>query len=215
MLPRASSLDGLLLAEKLRPLVVADHVGECDGSVLVHDGSIGLEAHGGDARRVDNSLDPGLAGQFQQFARTVDVRAIHLPGIAHPQPVICGDVDQRIAACQCGAKIFRLEQVAHDDLGVDAFERIHTACLAGQQSKACTFSRILPRHMTADKARRSRDKYAHSLSFLVELLRLDLDVLLAGGLLLPVLLHPGFEGLARGRIATRRRRAPRSLNRPH
>src|SRR5258708_27283654 len=40
---------------------------------------------------------------------------------------------------------------------------------------------------------------------LVELLGLDLDIPLAGRLLLPVLLHPGLEGLARRRIPSRKR----------
>src|SRR5260370_37764116 len=43
------------------------------------------------------------------------------------------------------------------------------------------------------------------LVLLVELLVLDLDIPLAGRLLLPVLLHPRLEGLARRRIAAGKR----------
>src|ERR1700733_1016454 len=75
--------------------------------------------------------------------------------------------------------------------------------------------------MAADEARRSRNEYAHFLLFphpfsnwslcrvktiacegytaravSVQLFRLNLNVLLASGLLLPVLLYPGLEGLA-------------------
>ena len=42
---------------------------------------------------------------------------------------------------------------------------------------------------------------------LIELLGLDLDIPLAGSLLLPVLLHPGLEGLARSRIPPRKRKS--------
>src|SRR5258707_15269663 len=79
--------------------------------------------------------------------------------------------------------------------------------------------------MAADEARRSRNKNAHFSLFphpsinrssaecrsrmqvSVQLLRLDLDILLAGRLLLPVLLYPGLEGLTRRGIPPCKRKS--------
>ncbi len=90
--------DGFLLGEKLRTLVVADHVAERDRRVFVDDDAVGAEVHGGDAGGVDEALDAGLAGHAQQFARAVHVGAVHGFGIANPEAVVGGDVDHGVAA---------------------------------------------------------------------------------------------------------------------
>src|SRR6266851_711229 len=74
-------------------------------------------------------------------------------------------MDQRIASGQGGAQPFRLAQVSDHRLCVESCQGIQLACLASEQSKVCSFSGISPGHMTADKARRSRNKDAHSSSF--------------------------------------------------
>ena len=56
---------------------------------------------------------------------------------------------------------------------------------------------------TCLEQRQSEPECSQSCGSLVQLLRLDLDISLAGCLFLPVLLDPGFEGLARSRIPAR------------
>ena len=100
MLAGLRGFDCLLLAEKLRSFVVADHVRQRNGSLLVHDGSVGLEAHRRDAGGVDDALDANLTRQLQQLACAIDVGGIHLFRIAHPQPVVGRYMNQSIAASQ-------------------------------------------------------------------------------------------------------------------
>ena len=49
LLARLAAADRFLLGQELGALVVADHVGERDGRVLVDDDAVGAEVHGGDA----------------------------------------------------------------------------------------------------------------------------------------------------------------------
>ena len=127
--------DGLLLGEKLGALVVADHVFEGDGRVFVDDHAVGAEVHGGHAGRVDEALHAGLAGHAQQFARAVDVGAVHGLRIANPEAVIGGHVDHGIAAGEAGSQRFRLRQIADEGVAGNAFEIGEIAGLADQHAQ--------------------------------------------------------------------------------
>ena len=83
--PAFAACDGFLLPEELRSFVVPDHVRQRDGRIFVHNRSVGLEAHGRNARRVDDALDADLARQLQKLSRSIDVGGVHLLRIAHPQ----------------------------------------------------------------------------------------------------------------------------------
>ena len=163
--PARAACDGLLLGEEFRALVVADHVVERDGRVLIDDGAVVLEAHGRDARRVDDACDANFARQLEQLARAVDVGGVHLLGIANPQAVVRGNVDQSIASGQRRSQLLRLAQIADNGLGIETRKRIEAAGRAGQQTQLRARVGIAPRHMAAHEARRSCDEYTQFVLF--------------------------------------------------
>ena len=94
------SINGLLLGEELGTLIVADHVGERDWSVLVDDDTVSAEVHGGDGGGVDDAADIGFAGGAEEIAGAINVGAVHGVGVANPEAVIGGYVEDGFAALQ-------------------------------------------------------------------------------------------------------------------
>ncbi len=159
--PDLRCLDGLLLAQKLRPLVVADHLRQRNRRIFIHDCAVRLESHRRNARRIDHTLNTSLSRQLQQLPRPIDVGGVHLLRIANPQPIVRRNMHQRIAASERRTQLLRLPQIAGDHLSIDSHKRIQPARLPRQQPKTRTFRRVSPGHMATDKARRSRNEYAH------------------------------------------------------
>src|SRR5207245_1777212 len=110
------------LGEELRGLVGADHVGEGDGRVLGPGRAVRREPEGADGRGIDDPPHTGLAGRLEDRARTVDVHAVQLGRIARPQPVVRGDVVERIGARHGARQRGAVEQVALHDLDGAAVE---------------------------------------------------------------------------------------------
>ncbi len=91
---------------------------EGDGGVLVDDGAVVAEAHGGDGRGVDDPGDVELAGETEELAGAVDIRLVHVGGIGDPEAVVGGDVDEGVAAFEGGGEGLRVAKIAVDLLGV-------------------------------------------------------------------------------------------------
>ena len=104
--------DGLLLCHKFGALVVAHHVGERDGRVLVDDDAVGAEVHGGHAGGVDEALHVASRAMPQQFARAVHIGLVHGSGIGNPEAVVGGNMDDGVAACERGLERFWIGEVA-------------------------------------------------------------------------------------------------------
>jgi hypothetical protein len=76
-----------------------------------------VEAHGGDRGGVDEARDVFFAGDAEQGAGAFDVGAVHGVGIADPEAVVGGDVEDSVAAADGVAEGVRFEEVADDGLG--------------------------------------------------------------------------------------------------
>ena len=120
--PASRGLDRFLLGQKLRALVVADHIGERDRRVFIDDQAVAAEVHRGHAGGVDEALHLGFAGQPQQLARPVHIGLVHRRRIGNPEPVVGGDMDHGIAAAERGLERLWLGQIAHVRLARDAFK---------------------------------------------------------------------------------------------
>ncbi len=131
---------------------MADHVAERDGRVFVDDHAVAAEVHGGDARCVDDALDAGFAGQLEQVAGAIDVGAVHGVGIANPEAVVGGYVDDGIAALKGGGVGVGLGEIADLGLAVDAFEIGEVAGLADEEAEVGAFSGQCAGHMMAYKS---------------------------------------------------------------
>ena len=92
-IPCAGRLDGFEFGQKLRALVVADHLIESRVRLFV--GQRCAVTRHGDRRHgagVDNALDAALRRDFKKPARAFDVALVNLLGIARPQAVVGGHV---------------------------------------------------------------------------------------------------------------------------
>jgi len=71
---------------------MSDHVGERYRRILVGGMTVAGESYRRDTRCVHDTLHTVLACRVQNRTRTFHIRAIHLCRIAHPEPVVGGDV---------------------------------------------------------------------------------------------------------------------------
>src|SRR4029077_2604094 len=78
-----------LLGQKLRSLVMADHVGDCDGRVLLARRAVRGNADRGNTARVYDALHAGMPGGLEDIASALDVGLVELAGIRYAQAVIC------------------------------------------------------------------------------------------------------------------------------
>ena len=112
LLPRARRLNRHLLGHPLRALVVPDHVRLAHRRLFIHDRRILAKSHRRHARCVHHAPHARLTRQPQQLPRALDIRLVHLRRIRHPQPVIRGHMNQRIAPSQRRSKLRRLAQIS-------------------------------------------------------------------------------------------------------
>jgi hypothetical protein len=102
---RFRGLDCHLLGHELRTLVVPDHVrdarpGSPHRPKLPFFLKLRLPAksHGRHTRRVHDAPHALFPRRIEQRTRALDIRAVHLSGIAHPQPVVGGNMKYNVAA---------------------------------------------------------------------------------------------------------------------
>src|SRR6185437_15676453 len=103
--------------EPLRALIVAGHILDRHGSILI---AISTLRHPDAADRagIDDALDAGPLGSVQQVACTVNVRAVQLLRILRPEPVISSHVKDKLASLYGPRQRFGIAQIAGRTLHV-------------------------------------------------------------------------------------------------
>ena len=107
-------------------------------------------------------MHAGFAGQAQQVARAVDVGAVHGVGIANPEAVVGGDVDDGVAAGERAVRRIQVGEVADDGVAGNAFEVGEVAGLADEQAEIGAFGGKRLGHMVAYKSGRACKEDFHS-----------------------------------------------------
>jgi len=153
--------DSFDFGEKLGALVVPDHVFEGDGRVLIDDQAIGAEVHGGDAGGIDEAGDAGFAGKAEELAGAIDVGAVHDGGIADPEAVIGGNVEDGITCGEGRFQAFGLEQIADNSLAANAFEVVEVAGFADEEAEVGAVSGQCFRYVVANESGGACDKNFH------------------------------------------------------
>ena len=124
------------------------------------------KSHGRDTRRVNNTPYALLPRCLEQRTRALDIRAIHLVGIAHPQPVVGRHVKYNFATGQRFLNRSRVAQVTHNSIGVQILNVAQIARRPHQQPQPGSLFRQDARNMTAQKSRGAGDESQHlALSF--------------------------------------------------
>ncbi len=108
----APGLQRQLFGHELRALVGADHIRQRHRRIFIRGMPVLVEADGGHARSVDHAPHANLAGGVKNCPRALYVRAIHLLWIAHPEAVVGGHVEDRLAARHCFFERRRVAEIA-------------------------------------------------------------------------------------------------------
>ena len=136
-----------LLGQELRALVVADHVVDGHGRVLVGRRAILVDAEHGDARRVDHARRAGGRGRLEHVDGAFDVGAVHRLRIRDPEPIVGRDVKHGRATRGGAAQRVAIREVAVGDLDVEPRQ---IAAVAARAARA----RARPCRPRAARARR-------------------------------------------------------------
>ena len=184
---RSSRIDCHLLRHELRTLVVPDHVRQRHWTLFIrHRASVGRrslrkgrcshlpsrsqlgscgardEAHSSHARRVHHPPHTLFPRRFKQRARALDIRAIHLVRITHPQTVVRRHVKHHIAASKRLLDRSRVAQIADRSIRVQAVQVAQIARRPHQQPQLGSLFRQHARNMTTQKSRGTGNKSQHS-----------------------------------------------------
>jgi len=102
--------------------------------------------------------------RFEQGTRALDIRAIHLVGIAHPQPIVRRNLKDDVATGKRLRNRRRVAQVAHYSISILQVGVIKVAQVAGgphQKPQLGSLFRQDARNMTPQKSRGAGDKGQH------------------------------------------------------
>ena len=133
MHPAAPGLQRDLLRHELRPLVVADHVGQRNRRVLIRRMPVAGESHGRNAGGVDHASHAILPRRFQNRPRAVDVGPVHLRRIAHPEPVVGRHVKHGIASRHGFFEGSSIAQIPGCGLRLETLQIVQIASWTDQQ----------------------------------------------------------------------------------
>ena len=120
--------------------------------------SIRSESHRRHTRRVHHAPHTLLPRRFEQRARALDIRAIHLLRIAHPQPVIGRHVKHNLAAGKRLLNRSRVAQIAGNPIGLQILNIPQIAGRPHQQPQLRSLFRQNASYMTAQESRSAGDK---------------------------------------------------------
>ena len=132
------------------------------GRVFIDDDAVGAKGHGRDAGGIDGATNFRLASQAQQITSAVDVGAVHGIGITDPEPVICGHVDDSVAALKSRSEGFRSGEITNHRISGNAFNVGKIAGFADKEAEVSAFSGEGSRHMMANEAGSACKEYPHS-----------------------------------------------------
>src|SRR5579859_2315506 len=104
------------------------------------------KSHGCNARSVNDATYAILPRSFQNRARAIHIRSIHLLRIAQPEAVVGGDVKYRVASKHSLLQRRRIAQVAGRSFGVQSFKIFQIAARADKQAQL----RSLPSENASD-----------------------------------------------------------------
>src|SRR5208282_3067509 len=102
-----------------------------------------------------NTLFPS---RLEHGARALDIRAIHRVGIAHPQPVVSGNMKNDVTARQRLLQRGRVAQIADDAIRMQALKVAQSARRPHQQPQLGSLFRQNARNMTAQKSGSAGDE---------------------------------------------------------
>ena len=114
---------------------MADHVGERNRRIFVCRTAVAGEAHGGDTGCVDDAAHAVFARGLQDGPRAFDVRAVHFFRIAHPEPVVGGDVENDLAVRHGFFEGRGIAQIAGRGFGLEVCEIFQVAGGADEQAE--------------------------------------------------------------------------------
>lgn len=101
---------------------------------------------------MNDSLYAAFRGRFENGSGAIDVRAIHLMGIAHPEAVIGGDMEYGVAAGHGFGQRCGLAQIANGGLSFETCEIFQIAGGADEQAQVCALVRQSAGHVRAKES---------------------------------------------------------------
>src|SRR6185437_15274845 len=152
--------------QELRTLVGADHVVEVDGGIFVGRRAVVTQAQRGDAGGMHDAPHATMLRRQQHVVGAADIGVANLARIAGPQPVIGGDVEQALAILQRRFERRRIQQIAANDLDIQAVEICDVARSAHQRPYRVAVAQQRAYHGRADESvgAADQDAAAHAAS---------------------------------------------------
>ena len=151
----------LLLRQELGALVDADHVVEGHRRLLVRRRAAGCLAQHRDGGGVDDALHPLPERLLHELARARHVGAVHGLRVAHPDPVVGGDVEQCRAALQGLRQRLAVREIAFGQFNAQPLQVAPVAARAHQTARPLAPRDQRPHDGRADKARASGHQCGH------------------------------------------------------
>ncbi len=177
---RSSGRDCYLFRHELRTLVVPDHVCQRHRTLFIRDSArvgtgalarpsraqlgscvVRSEAHGRNTRRVHHAPHTLFPRRFEQGTRALNIRAVHLARIAHPQPVLRRNVKYNIATGKHLRNRPCVAQVADNAITLQVVNVAKVAGRPNQQPQLGSLFRQDARNMTPQKSRGAGNESEH------------------------------------------------------